>query len=484
MVMQPEPAAVPPVQDAGQPGPAPRDATTGSVDAAAIGTIDAPVHAEPGAVAAAEPLSAPSGSVTATSPAEIDAEPPARKAGGAMWVLLLLVVAGAAGAVGYFVVTDQKFVQQRPRVASLPSPEKPESKSVESPDPAPGQSEQRLPGVRELLTEPSPAARPAEIAVEPPPPEKAPSLPEPEPLVRTEVAAAPPPAPEATAHVEPPPSTAPAPPVSVDAPSQDASSQDAPPPADERPASLPPREVAALAVEQPTPTAPVAAAAETADRPPRIVTATTWAIPAGTRAGLPLMFEPAAAAADHYVLLSGLEPDAFVSTAIEIIGGTWMVRGADLMAAEIERAANAPEQVPLLIELRANDGVVISRAEVMLGVRPATGVAASAQPQVATKEKQAENQSTTDVERLLRRGQLMLDSGSVGGARLLLERAAEMGSGEAALTLGRTYDPATLPLLGATGLSADRNLARRWYERAVTLGLSEGRERLKGLERD
>ena len=78
----------------------------------------------------------------------------------------------------------------------------------------------------------------------------------------------------------------------------------------------------------------------------------------------------------------------------------------------------------------------------------------------------------------------MLDSGSVGGARLLLERAAEMGSGEAALTLGRTYDPATLPLLGATGLSADRNLARRWYERAVTLGHSEGRERLKGLERD
>jgi len=474
------PPAASPSQDAAPQGPVLQDATTGLGDTAIARAIDSPPQAEAVAAAAADvdPHPVQSEGATTSRPTEIQAKAPARKSGGAMWFLALLLVAVVAGVVGYLGVANNKAAPLLPRVASLPSPEKPESKSVESPDQLPGQSEQRLPGVRELVTEPSPANRPGEIAVEAPAVERVPGLAEPEPPTRPEItAASPPPALQSAAPAEPPAPVASEPPVAnVEPP------QAVPAPVEERPATLPAREVAALAIEQPTPPSPVAA--ETAARSPRVVTAKSWAIPAGARASLPLSVEPAAAANDHYVLLSGLEPDAFVSAAIEIIGGTWMVRGTDLMVAEIERAASAPDQVPVLIELRANDGVVVGREDVMLGLQPTLGNSGWMKPQVAAAEKSAENQETPDVERLLRRGQLMLDSGSVGGARLLLERAAEMGSGEAALTLGRTYDPATLPLLGATGLSADRNLARRWYERAATLGLSEGRERLKGLERD
>jgi len=477
MLLTPNPSATPSPEEVQPHDPALPGAMSRPVDEPMTVEVEAPVHAEPVTAAVIFDHAARPDGATAPTPAVDRADAPARKSGGAIWILVLLVVAGAAGTVGYLAVANNKPGTVLPRVASLPSPEKLESKSVESPDPLSGQSEQRLPGVRELVTAPSPASRPAEAAVETPTVSTPSSLPEPEPPARPDVVvvAPPPPAPP----VEQPQQAAPEPPAATPAPPQDV-----PPPVDERSASLPAREVAAIAIEQPTPPAPIAAAAGTAAGAPRIVTAKSWAIPAGTRGSFPLSFEPPSVAGDHYVLLSGLEPDAFVSSAIEIIGGTWMVRGADLMAAEIERAVNAPEQVTVLIELRANDGVVVSREEVVLGLRPTSGDTTSTKPQVAIAEKQAENQTAPDVERLLSRGQLMLDSGSVGGARLLLERAAEMGSGEAALALGRTYDPATLPLLGATGLSADRNLARRWYERAVTLGLAEGRERLKGLERD
>lgn len=64
----------------------------------------------------------------------------------------------------------------------------------------------------------------------------------------------------------------------------------------------------------------------------------------------------------------------------------------------------------------------------------------------------------------------MLAVGDISAARLLYERAAEEGSGAAALALGRTHDPAELARLGARGLRADPAAAALWYRRALSLG--------------
>jgi TPR repeat protein len=64
----------------------------------------------------------------------------------------------------------------------------------------------------------------------------------------------------------------------------------------------------------------------------------------------------------------------------------------------------------------------------------------------------------------------MMAVGDVSAARLLYERAAQAGSGEAAADAGKTYDPSVLFLIGAVGIQPDRSAAARWYRRAIALG--------------
>jgi hypothetical protein len=75
-----------------------------------------------------------------------------------------------------------------------------------------------------------------------------------------------------------------------------------------------------------------------------------------------------------------------------------------------------------------------------------------------------------EIATLIKRGKDYLAHGDIASARLLLRRAAEAGSAEAALTLGSTFDPLTIARLGAVGIGPDIALARKWYQRAVQLG--------------
>jgi TPR repeat protein len=82
---------------------------------------------------------------------------------------------------------------------------------------------------------------------------------------------------------------------------------------------------------------------------------------------------------------------------------------------------------------------------------------------------------------LLARGNDQLAQGNVAAARLYYQRAADAGVAQAALALASTYDPDELIRLRVVGMQADRDLARRWYERARELGAPEAERRLKRL---
>ena len=56
--------------------------------------------------------------------------------------------------------------------------------------------------------------------------------------------------------------------------------------------------------------------------------------------------------------------------------------------------------------------------------------------------------------------------GDVAVARLLFQRAAEAGSAEAAVSLGKTYDKNFIP----PGSKPDPAMAIEWYKKAVVLG--------------
>ena len=84
------------------------------------------------------------------------------------------------------------------------------------------------------------------------------------------------------------------------------------------------------------------------------------------------------------------------------------------------------------------------------------------------------------VEMLMRRGQEMLGLGDLSAARLLFGRAAEAGSMEAMLAMGRSYDPVVLAVTHSLA-GADPAEAGRWYGRAAASGSKEAAALLQRL---
>jgi len=88
--------------------------------------------------------------------------------------------------------------------------------------------------------------------------------------------------------------------------------------------------------------------------------------------------------------------------------------------------------------------------------------------------------STDTAERLLQRADQLLAMGEIEAARGLLERAAELGSGPAALKLARSYDPRQAEALRYADSQTNPTLAKAWYERALALGTQEAASHISG----
>ena len=87
-----------------------------------------------------------------------------------------------------------------------------------------------------------------------------------------------------------------------------------------------------------------------------------------------------------------------------------------------------------------------------------------------------------DAAQFMHRGMQMLSRGSIGTAQLLLERAADLGSGDAAFALASTYDGAPGAPRHGSEVRPNAGLALRWYARAEELGSDEARKRLADLK--
>jgi TPR repeat protein len=81
----------------------------------------------------------------------------------------------------------------------------------------------------------------------------------------------------------------------------------------------------------------------------------------------------------------------------------------------------------------------------------------------------------------MKRGEQLVEAGDFAAARTLFQRVAEADDAAAAIALGATYDPTVLSGLRAVGIDADVGKARFWYQKAVTLGSSDGKRRLELL---
>jgi hypothetical protein len=88
---------------------------------------------------------------------------------------------------------------------------------------------------------------------------------------------------------------------------------------------------------------------------------------------------------------------------------------------------------------------------------------------------------TDEITTLVNRGKDFLTNGDLAAARLLLRRAADAGSAEAALALGATFDPLVIQRLKAVGAAPDIDRARQWYQKAMELGSTAASQQLAKL---
>jgi len=116
----------------------------------------------------------------------------------------------------------------------------------------------------------------------------------------------------------------------------------------------------------------------------------------------------------------------------------------------------------LPVELVAADGTVLARTATRLDVAPS--------PTAGLVVRSGEEDRISD---LIAHGHKMIAVGYFAGARAYYQRAAEAGSGEAALAVGATFDPAFVAALRVQGIKPDKQAAETWYERAAALGVAD-----------
>ena len=128
-------------------------------------------------------------------------------------------------------------------------------------------------------------------------------------------------------------------------------------------------------------------------------------------------------------------------------------------------------------------------ARVTVGVRvtaePAASIpisnAAQAAEVAAVAQPAPGPQSNPEATRLVARASLLLGQGDIGGARTVLERAAEAGSAQASFMLAETYDPGILSAWGTYGTRGEVTKARELYAKAHAGGIPEAKDRYDSL---
>jgi hypothetical protein len=202
-----------------------------------------------------------------------------------------------------------------------------------------------------------------------------------------------------------------------------------------------------------------------------------------------------------FLRIRGLPPMASLSEGHAIAPGSWAVPISAIDNLSVVMAPDGPPRSDVVVTLVSVEGTVLAEARTTLAVaapasptrgtdvailRSGTGLANDARPTISGPGLRLAPSMTPEdrdrAMRLLQKGEEHLADGNIAAARLMFERAADVGLAQAAMALAATFDASELALLSVRGgIQPDAKEARRWYERAQQLGAAEAEPRLRRL---
>ena len=136
----------------------------------------------------------------------------------------------------------------------------------------------------------------------------------------------------------------------------------------------------------------------------------------------------------------------------------------------------------IVVDLVSREGNVVAEAKTTLVI--ATSQPSSPPRAAAPARPPQAGANTAEREQALHlnsKGLELVERGDVDAARRFFERAADMGLSQGAMALANTYDPNELAKLKVVGQQANAAAARKWYDRAAELGAAEAGDRLRRL---
>lgn len=232
----------------------------------------------------------------------------------------------------------------------------------------------------------------------------------------------------------------------------------------------------------------------------------------GVRTPLGIRVGPAAALPrSSFLRIRGLPPMASLSEGHAIAPGSWAIPITAVDNLSVTMAPDAPARSDIVVTLVSVEGAVLAEASSTLTVaaagspgrgaprapdakapantsvlRAGTEPPSEARPTISGSGlRSGPSMTPGDRERavrLLQKGEEHLAEGNVSAARLMFERAADVGSAQAAMALAATFDATELARLSVLGgIQPDAREARRWYERALQLGAADAEPRLRRL---
>lgn len=216
-----------------------------------------------------------------------------------------------------------------------------------------------------------------------------------------------------------------------------------------------------------------------------------------------------------FLRIRGLPRNVSLSEGHSITTGSWAIPLTGLARLKLSTPIGSEGRSEITISLMAIDGTVLNETRSTLVIAPASAIAEkqAQQPPPVQANTAALGQaapgsppslSAAQVERTpprpipagpqlkpeerdrarlhMQKGDEFMLAGNVTVARLFYQKAAEIGLGQGALSLAGTFDAnelARAKIIG--GIQADREQARKWYEKARELGAPEASERLQRL---
>jgi hypothetical protein len=168
------------------------------------------------------------------------------------------------------------------------------------------------------------------------------------------------------------------------------------------------------------------------------------------------------------LVIRGLPQGSLLSGAAQLGPDVWSIDGDKDLELELTLPNATEGTLQLEMLVRSASGAGLARATADLVV-------------VAAGPESAGHSDAALAQRFLESARLLLATGELRSARLMLHKSAQLGNAQAALALGATFDPTRVGAAGLIDRTGDEQSAVFWYSEAKRLGSREAEERLRGL---